>query len=182
MQLVKDGISYIQISTTSMSLSDLCAMVLWVWMIKKNKKTEAFFFSFAGNEKHSWWEWRSVKVNMVLLKYLPRPVGGLQGNQHCYSGKLADTQNHLELIMAHSCRSIRTNTHRRTHGAQTRAVCTVRVHTSHLPAHMYAGISDVPEEGMGGSGFVKWQLYVLHETTQSVHTQPGRRQIGLCGY
>lgn len=45
----------------------------------------------------------SVKVNMELLKYLPRPVGGLQGNQRCYSGKLADTQTHLELIMACAC-------------------------------------------------------------------------------
>lgn len=52
-------------------------------------------------------ERRSVKVNMVLLKYLPRPVGGLQGNQRCYSGKLADTQNHLELIMACACTGAR---------------------------------------------------------------------------
>lgn len=43
---------------------------------------------------------KSAKVNTALLKYLPRPVGGLQGNQCCYSGSLADTQNHLEMIMA----------------------------------------------------------------------------------
>lgn len=179
MQLVKDGISYIQISTTTMSLSDLCAVVFWERMIKKKI---IFSFFYAGNEKHSWWEWRSVKANMVLLKYLPRPVGGLQGNQHCYSGKLADTQNHLELIMAHSCRSVRINTHQRTQGAQTRAVCTVRIHTSHLPAHMYAGISDVPEGGVWrGSGFVKWQLHALHEMVQSVQSILGGQHTNQDG-
>lgn len=101
-------------------------------------------------------ERRSVKVNRELLKYLPRPVGGLQGNQLCYSGKLADTQNHLELIMACSCTpagGVCTSTHTHTHlitcafqhvGTHKGIVCAV--HTvdmpptcSHTSAHMFVG-------------------------------------------
>lgn len=93
------------------------------------------------------WEWRSVRVNMELLKYLPRPVGGLQGNQCCYSGKLADAQNHLELIMACVCTSARACAHINTHQqtwrrTQTWLVCTVCIHTptclhTHTDSHTF---------------------------------------------
>lgn len=91
------------------------------------------------------WEWRSVKVNMELLKYLPRPVGGLHRNQHYYSGKLADSQYHLELIMACSCICAHINTHQ----AIQRCIQTgyhdlyVLYICNPPPAYTHAVISDV---------------------------------------
>lgn len=121
------------------------------------------------------WEWRSVKVNMELLKYLPRPVGGLQGNQRCYSGKLADTQNHLELIMAckctKACACAHINTHRQTcRRTQTRVVYVLQVYIPptclHTCAHthMHAVISDVPQ-GAGLCGVATlWAPFGVHNT------------------
>jgi len=36
----------------------------------------------------------------VAKVFAKAKVGGLQGNQRFYSGKLAETKNHLEVIMA----------------------------------------------------------------------------------
>ncbi len=116
---------------------------------------------------------------MELLKYLPRPVGGLQGNQHCYSGKLADTQNHLELIMAYTCTSARARAHINTHQqtwvrTQTRVVCTVSIHTPRLLIHMYARNNiRCPTRGRAlKSGNFMSSIWGTHKTTQSV--RPGQ--------
>lgn len=109
------------------------------------------------------WEWKSVKVNKQLLKYLPRPVGRLQGNHRCYSGKLADTQHHLVLIIGCTCTSAgacaRINTHQQIcRCTQTTVYNCIYCMYTPRSAYKCAVISHVPQGAV--QVFIQYILFV----------------------